>query len=127
VPLLFIWGPRIYANWMNFFGFLSQHAGLAEDSHDHRLNTRTFRMNPAFEFLYANMNFHVEHHIYPLIPYHALPALHERIKDQLPYTYRSLTDVTLEVVPAIWRQAHDPGYFVRRTAPGLAIAPAPAE
>lgn len=127
VPLLFIWGPRFYANWMNFFAFLTQHAGLAEDSHDHRLNTRTFRMNPAFEFLYANLNFHIEHHIYPLIPYHALPALHRRIKDQLPHTYRSLTEVSLEVLPAIWRQAFDPGYFVHRTAPGPSLSAMAAE
>ncbi|PDT81028.1 hypothetical protein [Sinorhizobium sp. BJ1] len=38
VPLLFIWGPRFYANGFYFFGFLTQHAGLSQDSYDHRLN-----------------------------------------------------------------------------------------
>lgn len=118
VPLLFLWGPRFYANWLNFFGFLSQHAGLAEDSYDHRLNTRTFRMNPVLEFLYANMNYHIEHHLYPLIPYYNLPKLHVQIKDQLPYTYRSLSEVTLAVLPVMWRQAQDAGYFERRVLPG---------
>lgn len=122
LPLLFIWGPRVYANWLNFFGFLSQHAGLAEDAYDHRLNTRTFTMNPFLEFLYSNMNYHIEHHMVPLLPYFSLPTYHERVRDQLPHTYRSLTEVTLEVLPAIWRQAFDPGYFVRRTAPRAPVA-----
>ncbi|WP_210530387.1 fatty acid desaturase [Rubellimicrobium arenae] len=120
VPLLFIWGPRVYANWLNFFGFLSQHAGLAEDSHDHRLNTRTFIMNPVGEFLYANLNYHIEHHVHPLIPYYNLPVLHRMVQSQLPQTYTSLWDVTREVLPAMWRQAHDPGYFVQRDVPSPA-------
>ncbi|WP_313192303.1 fatty acid desaturase [Shinella zoogloeoides] len=120
VPLLFIWGPRFYANGFYFFGFLTQHAGLAEDSYDHRQNTRTFRMNPFAEFLYANLNFHIEHHVYPSIPYYNLPVLHGTVKEQLPHTYRSLFEVMREVLPALWRQAHDPGYFVVRTVPGRA-------
>lgn len=136
VPLLFIWGPRFYANWLNYFGFLSQHAGLAEDSYDHRLNTRTFTMNPVFEFLYANLNYHIEHHIYPSIPYYNLPVLHRRIKDELPYTYTGLIDVTREVLPVLWRQAHDAGYFTTRklppakpsrSQPSFSARPAPAE
>ncbi len=117
VPLLFIWGPRFYANAFNFFGFLTQHAGLAEDSYDHRLNTRTFTMNPVFEFLYANLNYHIEHHIYPSIPYYNLPVLHRMVRDQLPHTYQGLFEVMREVLPALWRQAHDPGYFVVRQVP----------
>lgn len=120
VPLLFIWGPRIYANWLNFFGFLSQHAGLREDAHDHRQNTRTFTMNPAFEFLYNNMNYHIEHHLYPLIPFYNLPVLHEKVRDQLPHTYGSLTEVTRETVPAIWRQAFEPDFFLTRQVPSPA-------
>ena len=59
---------------------LTQHAGLAEDVLDHRLNSRTVYMNPVFRFLYWNMNYHVEHHMFPMVPYHALPALHAEMK-----------------------------------------------
>lgn len=117
VPLLFIWGPRIYANWLNYFGFLSQHAGLREDSHDHRLNTRTFLMMPPLEFLYNNMNYHIEHHLHPLIPFYNLPKLHWKVRDQLPKTYGSLFEVTRETVPVVWRQAFEPDYFVTRKLP----------
>jgi len=30
------------------------------------------------------MNFHLEHHMFPLVPYHALPKLHVLIKDDTP-------------------------------------------
>ena len=33
-------------------------------------------MNPINRFLYLNMNYHVEHHMFPLVPYHNLPKLH---------------------------------------------------
>ena len=42
---------------------LTQHAGLGEDVLDHRLNTRTVKMNVVNGFLYWNMNYHVEHHM----------------------------------------------------------------
>ena len=54
-----------------FFG-ITQHAGLQENVLDHRLNTRTVAMNPVFRFLYLNMNFHVEHHMFPSVPYYSL-------------------------------------------------------
>ena len=41
-------------------------------------------MNPVSRFLYWNMNYHVEHHMFPMVPYHALPQLHEEIKADLP-------------------------------------------
>ena len=47
--------------------------GLAEDVLDHRLNCRTVYYNPIFRFICWNMNYHVEHHMFPLVPYHALP------------------------------------------------------
>ena len=58
--------------------------GMAEDVLDHRLNSRTVYMNPVFRFLYWNMNYHVEHHMFPMVPYHALPKLHEEMKAVLP-------------------------------------------
>ena len=44
-------------------------------------------MNPVFRFLYWNMNYHVEHHMFPMVPYHALPELHEEIKHDCPPPY----------------------------------------
>ena len=49
---------------------LTQHIGLAEDVLDHRLNCRTVYINPFSRFVYWNMNYHVEHHMFPMVPYH---------------------------------------------------------
>ena len=67
-----------------FMTGLIQHGGLAEDVLDHRLNSRTVYMNPISRWIYWNMNYHVEHHMFPMVPYHALPRLHELIKHDLP-------------------------------------------
>ena len=84
--------PRIYGTWhMVMCGHL-QHAGLAENVLDHRLNSRTVYMNPISRYIYWNMNYHVEHHMFPMVPYHALPRLHELIKNDLPAPNTSILD-----------------------------------
>jgi len=120
LPFLFVLGPNIYGAWlMPIFGW-TQHAGLAEDVLDHRLNCRTIRMNFVNRFLYWNMNYHLEHHMFPLVPYHALPKLHELVKDDCPKPYTSLVEAYREIVPTVLRQIKDPGYFVRRKLPATA-------
>ncbi len=46
-------------------------------------NTRTTRTTWALRALAWNMPFHVEHHAYPGIPFHALPAAHKMLKDRI--------------------------------------------
>lgn len=84
VPLLFVGLPSFYGAWLFMFFAITQHAGLKEDVLDHRLNTRTVYINPVFRFLYLNMNYHLEHHLFPAVPYYNLPALHEEVKAYLP-------------------------------------------
>ena len=62
----------------------TQHAGLAEDVLDHRLNCRTVYMNPVVRFLYWEMNYHVEHHMFPMVPYYNLKHLHAEMKNDTP-------------------------------------------
>jgi fatty acid desaturase len=114
--------PTMYGGWIVIFFGLTQHAGLAEDVLDHRLNSRTVYMNPVFRFLYWNMNYHVEHHMFPMVPYHALPKLHEALKDDMPRPYASTIEAYREIVPAVLRQLRDPAFFVRRELPPSARA-----
>ena len=117
LPLLFIGLPNIYGSWlMPVYGF-TQHAGLAENVLDHRMNCRTVNMNLLNRYLYWNMNYHVEHHMFPLVPYHNLPRLHELVKADMPTPYTGLLDAWREIIPAVLRQVKDPGYFVKRTLP----------
>lgn len=117
LPFLFIGLPSVFGSWLyNFFG-ITQHACLPENVLDHRLNSRTVLMNPVFRFLYWNMNYHVEHHMFPMVPYHALPKLHEVMKYDCPPPYPSTWCVYREVMDALIRQLRDPSYFVRRPLP----------
>jgi fatty acid desaturase len=92
-------------------------AALAEDVRDHRLNTRTVKLNPFFRFLYFNMNYHIEHHMYPMVPFHALPTLHQRIQKDMPRPYNGLVDAFKEIVPVLIRQSRDASYFLVRELP----------
>ncbi|HTV42269.1 MAG TPA: NADH:ubiquinone reductase (Na(+)-transporting) subunit F [Candidatus Sulfotelmatobacter sp.] len=117
LPLMFIGLPTLYGSWLMPIYYYTQHAGLAENVLDHRLNCRTVYMNPVNRYLYWNMNYHVEHHMFPLVPYHNLPRLHEVVKPDMPPPYTSIWNAWREIVPAVLRQVKDPGYFVKRKLP----------
>jgi MocE subfamily Rieske [2Fe-2S] domain protein len=117
LPLMFIGLPTLYGSWlMPIYGY-TQHAGLAENVLDHRLNCRTVYMNRVNRYLYWNMNYHVEHHMFPLVPYHNLPRLHEIVKPDMPAPYSGICQAWREIVPALLRQVKDPAYHVKRKLP----------
>ena len=109
--------PAMYGAWVHVMTGITQHGGLAEDVLDHRLNSRTVLMNPLLRFIYWNMNYHVEHHMFPMVPYHALPALHEAIKADLPPPTPGIFAAYREIIPALLRQRTDPGYSIPRQLP----------
>lgn len=120
LPLLLIGGPRIYGCWHMVLMGLIQHGGLAENVLDHRLNSRTVYINPVSRWLYWNMNYHVEHHMFPMVPYHALPQLHALIKDDLPTPNGSLIEAYREMITSLLRQRTEPDYYVRKVLPETA-------
>ena len=120
IPGLLIGGPRIYGCWHFVMTGLLQHGGLPENVIDHRLNSRTVYLNPISRWLYWNMNYHVEHHMFPMVPYYSLPALHEEIKHDLPPPNTSLWAAYLEVLRAVMMQRKDPEYVLYRPLPSTA-------
>jgi fatty acid desaturase len=72
------------------------HIGMQSDTPDYRLSSRTFMLNPIARFLYWNMNFHIDQHMYTKVPCYRLPALHARIGCDLPPAPRGLL--------ATWRE-----------------------
>ena len=117
LPLMLVGLTNLFGTWLMVVYGLTQHAGLAENVLDHRLNCRTVYMNPVHRFLYWNMNYHVEHHMFPLVPFHALPKLHEAVKDDCPTAYPSLLAAWREIVPTVLKQVKDPAYHVKRRLP----------
>jgi len=120
IPLVLIPGGRLYGVWHLWFCGLFQHGGLAEDQLDHRLNTRTAYLNPISRFIYWNMNYHIEHHMYPLVPYYNLPELHKLIKHDCPKPNNGFFGAWKEMLPIIIKQIKDPTVFLLRDLPSSA-------
>jgi fatty acid desaturase len=120
LPLMVIGLPRLYGAWHHVMTGLLQHGGLADNVIDHRLNSRTVYMNPISQFIYWNMNYHVEHHMFPMVPYHALPRLHEAIKNDLPAPNTSIAAGFTEMWPALKRQMRHEDFFIKRDLPPTA-------
>jgi fatty acid desaturase len=120
LPLMLVGLPSFYGAWHMLMTGLTQHIGLAEDVLDHRLNCRTMYINPFSRFVYWNMNYHIEHHMFPMVPYHRLPELHEDVKRDCPPPYHGFWACYREIIPTLLRQLKDPNHFARRVLPPTA-------
>ena len=83
-PLWFYVLPRVLGGPIMLMFNIIQHAEMQENSPSIMKSTRTFRTDPVGRFLYMNMNHHIEHHLYPQVPFYSLPALHEAVAEQTP-------------------------------------------
>ena len=66
-------------------------------------NTRTTYTTRVMRWLAWNMLYHVEHHVWPTVPFHRLPEVHGLMKDELRVTahgYAAFTKAYLERRPA---------------------------
>lgn len=61
---------------------LAEHTACAETA-DGLTNTRTTLTSAPVRWLMWNMSYHAEHHLYPSVPFHALPLLHSDIRKHL--------------------------------------------
>lgn len=118
LPVVFLLLPRSYGAWLHELLAITQHTGLRENELDHRFSTRTIRLNPCLQFLYWNMNYHVEHHMFPNVPFHALPKLREAIESDLAPAYDGLFDAWSEILHVFRMQRHDPDYMITPPVPG---------
>ncbi len=117
LPVLMLILPRLFGAPTHGVILATQHFGMAQDIPDHRHTTRTMHVNPALRLLYWNMNYHVEHHIFPQVPFHALPALHKAVADQCPPPTQGVFGAMKEIATTINRQRLDPGYTTPRPLP----------
>jgi len=84
--------------------------GLKDNVDDFRLCCRTFTLNPIVRFLYWQMNYHIEHHMYAAVPCYNLGKLHKMIEHDLPPTPKGLVGVWKEIDAILRRQLKDPSY-----------------
>lgn len=81
--ILTTFGNFISPSLSKMLGFC-QHIRMQSDVDDLRLSTRTIIIPRFLAFFYWNMNYHLEHHAYPNVPFYNLPLLHEELKCSTP-------------------------------------------
>jgi fatty acid desaturase len=72
--LLFVAAPMLSGLYVaSVLRSVTEHHDVAAGSK--WTNARSIVTHPVLEFLWSNVNYHLEHHLYPSVPYHALPEL----------------------------------------------------
>jgi fatty acid desaturase len=100
-PLVYLVVPRLVGGVTTQVFTIIQHAEMEENNPDLCKSTRSFTTNRFANFLYVNMSYHVEHHLYPTVPFHAMRALNAEVRGQLPAPDRGLARTNLRVLGAV--------------------------
>ncbi len=114
--VLFNFGTQ-YCSWLGFLCYFPQHYGMCPDVPDHRLSCRTYTCSFLPAFLYWNMQYHVEHHMFPAVPFYNLPKLRKAIEHDLPPAHRGLRAVWGEMMEIHRRQKSDPNFAMMPKLP----------
>ena len=59
------------------------------------------------------MEYHLEHHMYPMVPSYNLKKLRKEIDDQLPQPFTSLWDFYKKVLPSVIALATNPKNYYK--------------
>ena len=92
--------PAIFGQPFLRLVLLAEHSGCALDPNMH-VNTRTTLTNPFVRFVMWNMPYHIEHHVYPGVPFHALPCAHRDMKGGLGVTAPGYLDFHRRYIRAL--------------------------
>ncbi|MBD2515794.1 fatty acid desaturase family protein [Nostoc sp. FACHB-973] len=79
------------------FILLAEHTGCTLDA-NLLTNTRTTLTLFPVRFLMWNMPFHAEHHLYPSIPFHALPTAHQQLSSHFTHIEPGYIKVNRDIV-----------------------------
>lgn len=99
-----------YGRWLQFLCNETQHIGLSDSVPDFRMCCRTFTVNPVVRFLYWNMNYHTEHHMYAAVPCYRLHRLHAVVRHDLPESPNGIVATWRQIIGILRRQNEEPGY-----------------
>ena len=85
--------------WLRLY-LMAEHTGCPLIP-DMLANSRTTLTNPVVRFFAWNMPYHAEHHSFPAVPFHALPALHADLAPALKTTARGYVAAQREIFRAL--------------------------
>jgi fatty acid desaturase len=100
-----------------------QHTGLGSDIPDWRSVCHTVNVNPVVRYLYWNMNYHTEHHMYAAVPFFNLPKLRAAIEKDVPKAHRSFSACLAKLYEIKAIQKKDPAFIYSHTFPAGAAPP----
>jgi fatty acid desaturase len=83
-PLYFFFLPSLLAMPFMRAYLITEHTLCSRDQ-NFLTNTRTTLTVFPVRLLMWNMPFHAEHHLFPSVPFHRLPALHDKIGDRFAH------------------------------------------
>ena len=83
-PLYLFFLPSILAMPLMRAYLIAEHT-LCSSDQNYLTNTRTTLTTFPIRLLMWNMPFHAEHHLFPAVPFHRLPALHDQIGDRFEH------------------------------------------
>ncbi len=99
--LLWLWlTPLLLGQPFLRLYLLAEHTGCPHVP-DMLRNTRTTVTNRVVRFFAWNMPYHAEHHAWPAVPFHRLPALHRVLRDRLAVTANGYPAAAQAAVAAI--------------------------
>ncbi|MEX0340345.1 MAG: fatty acid desaturase [Arenibacterium sp.] len=84
--LVWIWLVPLILGFPILRLYLLAEHGRCPQVADMFLNTRTTYTTSIVRFLAWNMPYHIEHHVFPQVPFHLLPRFHEEIRPHLGVT-----------------------------------------
>ena len=113
LPIVYIILPTYIGKPIWFAVNVTQHLAAKIDTKDHRLSTYSIKINPILSFLYWNMEYHLEHHMFPSVPSYNLKKLRYEIDDQLPKPFKSLFDFYKSVLPSVIGLAYNPENYYK--------------
>lgn len=99
-----------YCSWLGFLCGIPQHFGLNSNVPDFRQNTRTFTCSWLPAFYYWNMQYHLEHHMFPAVPFYNLAKLRKVIEHDLPPATHGLVATWRELLELRRKARGDPHY-----------------
>jgi fatty acid desaturase len=100
-----------------------QHTGLSSSVPDWRLICHTVKVNPVVRYLYWNMNFHTEHHMYAAVPFWQLPRFYARVSPGMQNPQQGFLAALRLLFQIKGRQRKDPSYTYVPEFPKSAAAP----
>ncbi len=81
------------------FVLLAEHTGCSYGD-DALSNTRTTLTFWPMRLIMWNMPYHAEHHLYPSIPFHALPTAHQQLREKFSHVDAGYLQVNRDIVTA---------------------------